>query len=517
MAKVVSSNVSQTTYSNKNGGNSMGQGYFAALALVGAVIPIPFLSALITIFVYLSPSPFPDPNTLPIGLKQVFQVFIWLGAGNTVLLLGLMITFIVWLLIALPCRYFATAKGGRPSDYESLKREVDILMKQLKLVQEQEKDQASHTTGTSASATAQQKDAKQNITREQDKALEEKKARAFVISDIDADLDHINKRLDIEGLHWLSTGYVSIWDRVNKADEAMIDMLPRERVIESAKLDELCLINSGVPDSENLLKLLKKAIETLSSQKATGTASSDAKGPKSFSEQKLAQAMLALLKKAALPPIPSPPQSEQEARADVRQVKAALHDFTNKRWDGLVRARNVLLVTAFLTSVFVYILVAVAILANIENLAIERAIVFYILGAVVGLFKRLYDEKDTDNAVDDYGLTMTRIIVTPLLSGLAAVVGVFLVTFLSITITSQNASPSTTPVMIVDIYNFSKNPQNLVFAAIFGYVPNLVLSILQSKSEDIKGQIKSVSPTDNSETVSKGNGIGSTAKAKIGK
>ena len=69
----------------------------------------------------------------------------------------------------------------------------------------------------------------------------------------------------------------------------------------------------------------------------------------------------------------------------------------------------------------------------------------------------------------------------------------------------------------VDIYNFSKNPQNLVFAAIFGYVPNLVLSILQSKSEDIKGQIKSVSPTDNSETVSKGNGIGSTAKAKIGK
>ena len=99
-----------------------------------------------------------------------------------------------------------------------------------------------------------------------------------------------------------------------------------------------------------------------------------------------------------------------------------------------------------------------------------------------------------------------------MLSGLAAVVGVFLVTILSITVTSQNGSASTTPVMIVDIYNFTKNPQNLVFAAIFGYVPNLVLSILQSKSEDIKGQLKSVSPTDNSETVSKGNGIGSTAR-----
>ena len=86
-------------------------------------------------------------------------------------------------------------------------------------------------------------------------------------------------RLNSQGLHWLSTGYVSMWDRVNKADEAMIDMLPRERVIESAKLDELRLINSGVPDSDNLCKLLKKAVETLSSQKATDTASSDINGP----------------------------------------------------------------------------------------------------------------------------------------------------------------------------------------------------------------------------------------------
>ena len=67
---------------------------------------------------------------------------------------------------------------------ETLKREVDILTNQLQLVQNQE----SQTTGTSASATAQQKVAKQNITKEQDKALEEKKARAFVISDINADL-----------------------------------------------------------------------------------------------------------------------------------------------------------------------------------------------------------------------------------------------------------------------------------------------------------------------------------------
>jgi hypothetical protein len=584
MAKAANPTVSQQN-KTKQDGKLTKQRYFAALTLVAAVIPIPFLTALVTIIVYLSLSPFPDPNTFPMVVKQVFQVFEWIGTGNTVLLLGLITTFIVWLLIALPCRRYATAEGGRPADYETLKREVDVLKEQIKLVKEN--DQAKHTTGTRAAPRAWQKVVKQNITKEQEKALEVKKAWDIVTSEIDADLDSIDKRLNSQGLHWLSTGYVSMWDRVNKADEAMIDVLPRARVIESAKLDEMRLDNSGAPESENLKKLLEKAIETLISLETTGTASLGTKGPKPSSEQNresnleqsmaqamivlledgidssnhpastkkplykrilysikgnsrpdphqrdkvnklqqnLAQAMLALLKQAALPPNPSPPQSEQEARADIRKVKAALHDFTNKRWDGLVRARNVLVVTAFLTSVFTYILVAIAILAPVTPIQIEQAIVFYILGAIVGLYKRLYDEKNTDNAVDDYGLTMTRLIVTPLLSGLAALVGVFLVTILSFSITSHNISPSTAQVMIGDIYDFTKNPQNLVFAAIFGYVPNLVLSILQSKSEDIKGQLKSVSPTDNSETVSKGkegngsskgNGIGSTAKVEKG-
>ena len=114
MAKAVSSNDPQTTDSNKKGGKSTGQRYFAALTLVGAVIPIPFLTTLVTIIVYLSPSPL---SSLPIIVKQVFQVFIGLGKGNTVLLLGLILTFILWFLIAIPCRRYATAEGGRPADY----------------------------------------------------------------------------------------------------------------------------------------------------------------------------------------------------------------------------------------------------------------------------------------------------------------------------------------------------------------------------------------------------------------
>ncbi len=416
--------------------------YFPALVLVAAILPLPFLAALITIIAYLTPYPLPKGD-----------FFTSLGPGNMVVILGLIITLVLWFLLAIPCMRFATAQGGRPSDYESLRRELTVLKKEVDVIECDSK---------------------------------------VAIADIRGNLDDIDEILKRDGLTWLSTGYVSLWDRVNKADEAITDVLPCRTVIESAKYEELRLKNSQVPDSENLLKLLEKAITTLSSDPKCFKQSSEQNQGTNL-QQSMAQAILALLKKAIDNGKVSQ-QSVQEARADIRKVKAALHKFTNERWDGLVRARNVLVVTAFLAALFTYILVAIAILAEVLEVKIEEAMVFYFLGAIVGLFSRIYDETNTDSVIDDYGLTMARIIVTPLLSGLAALVGVFLVTILSITITSQYNATST----IGDIYDFVKYPQNLVFAAIFGYVPNLVMSILQRKSEEIKGQIKSTSPAGQS-------------------
>jgi len=422
--------------------------YFGALVLVAAIIPLPFLAALITVIAYLSPSP------------QPAVAFVnWLGPSTIVIILGLIITLVLWLLLAIPCMRFATAKDARPSDYEGLQGEVKALEIRLKVVKE--KDEAT-----------------------QDNALEHKKARAIVISDVEAAVEYINTRLCSQGLHWLSTGYVNLWDRVNEANEAIIDVLPCETVIESVNYEELRLNNSEVPESKGLLTLLKNASTTLSSD-PNRTKQSSEQNQDTNLQHSLAQAMLALLKKAADPPSPSAAnngqgsqQSEQEARADIRMVKAALHKFTNERWDGLVRARNQLMVTAFLTALFTYILVLIAILAHVPSMNTLDAMVFYFLGAIVGLFGRLFDERHADTVIDDYGLSMARILVTPLISGLAALVGVLFVT-------------SST---IDTIYKI--NLQNLVFASVLGFAPNLLISMLRSKSEDIKGQIKSASPSD---------------------
>src|SRR5260221_3262508 len=429
--------------------------YFGALVLVAAIIPLPFLAALITIIAYLSPSPLP---------------------AVALIILGLIITLVLWLLLAIPCMRFATAKDARPSDYEGLKGEVKALEIRLKVVKE--KDEPT-----------------------QDNALEHKKARDIVISDVEAAVADINTRLNSQGLHWLSTGYVNLWDRINKANEAIIDVLPCETVIESVNYEELRLNNSEVPESKGLLTLLKNASTTLSSD-PNRTKQSSEQNQDTNLQHSLAQAMLALLKKAADPPSLSAAnngqgsqQSEQEARADIRMVKAALHKFTNERWDGLVRARNQLMVTAFLTAFFTYILVIIAILAHVPAMNTLDAMVFYFLGAIVGLFGRLFDERNADTVIDDYGLSMARIIVTPLISGLAALVGVLFVTSSSID----------------TIYKISL--QNLVFASVLGFAPNLLISMLRSKSEDIKGQIKSASPSDqksgkSSSGSSKGNSSG---------
>jgi hypothetical protein len=425
----VRANVSQTTQfiKPKDDDKPKGNSYFGALVLVAAIIPLPFLAALITIIAYLSPSP------QPAG-----AFFTWLGPSNMVIIFGLLITLVLWLLLAIPCMCFATAKGARPSDYEGLKGGVKALENRLKVVNE--KDEATP-----------------------DNALEHKKARDIVISDVEAAVVDINTRLKRDGLPWVSyTGYVSLWDQINQADEAIIDVLPRETVIESAKYEELRLNNSLV-DGEDLLTPLKNAIKTLSSANATDTVSSDPNrsSPSAANNGQVSQ------------------QSKQEARADIRKVKAALHNFTHERWDGLVRARNQLMVTAILTTFFTYILVIIAILAKVPSMNTVDAMVFYFLGAIVGLFGRLFDERNADTVMDDYGLSMARIIVTPLISGLAALVGVLFVT---------------TSATIDTIYKI--NLQNLLFASVLGFAPNILITMLKNKSEAIKGQIKSTSPSD---------------------
>src|SRR6266704_4548997 len=430
--------------------------YFAALVLVGAVISLPITAAFFTIGVYLSPSSLPDYLT-------------WLGRGNALLILGFVITLIVWLLVTIPFMQFATCKGGRPSDYEAANREFTLLKARYDILKVQESDQ-SH-----------------------------KSSKDMVRNDIENDLCEIENMLKGEGLMWvLGTGYIALWNRINKVDEALINLLPCDQVIEGAKNDELRLKGSQVPDSEALSELLKNAITTLSSDQICCKQPSQQRDKANKLQLSRAQGMLAFLKSVLDPRSPSTvtngqaaQQTHEEARNDIRKVRYILHKFTNERWDGLVRTRNQLMGTALLTGFFTYLLVLIAILGNVQPLKIVEALVFWLLGVIVGTFNQLINEwSKTDLVFDDYGSTLALFMVTPLLSGLGSLVGVLLVSILLTTTLSHGLTNQQNVPNIATIYDINTNPQNLVFAAVFGLLPNLVISLIQGKGEESKSQIK---------------------------
>jgi len=121
---------------------------------------------------------------------------------------------------------------------------------------------------------------------------------------------------------------------------------------------------------------------------------------------------------------------------------------------------------------------------------------FYLTGAVVGLFRQL-QAASTRYAVaeDDFGLSYARLLHAPLFSGLAAVAGVMLTALASqLMLANGTTGGSTSPVTIPSldqVFSLSTNQGGLLFAAMFGLVPNLFIARLQLRAESYKDDLRS--------------------------
>jgi hypothetical protein len=187
------------------------------------------------------------------------------------------------------------------------------------------------------------------------------------------------------------------------------------------------------------------------------------------------------------------------ARQTLREVRFAINQYVEDKLGSLLRARNRLIWTMLAVGAATYLLLGLALAAAVPVPQVLAATMFYLVGAIVGLFNRLRFEVGRSGAVEDFGLSMARLVVTPLLSGLAAVAGVYLVAVApSLFPTGQTAAPP--PPTLAHVFDLGTNAVGLVYAAIFGLAPNTLTNQLAAASGRIEREIASTGPSTGTAT-----------------
>lgn len=413
-------------------------------ALVEGLIAVPIVASAVTLGLY----------------------FTYPASGSYPVVFGALYTYIAWFVIALLLVYFSTFEGGNGRSYGLITTRLRQLEGRLDDINTQPPDRKSS-----------------HIAEYQVEALRE-------ANESFADLKHYLYKFPA-GLQWvLALGYINAWGKLHRAEEALIEVEPVEVVIRGALHDKLAIQNSEMKNSDELLKKLRQAVKELDpameSQFRTYKTGED--------NEELLQLEHAVKKIAAKVGVdvnnnssdkstenqPVTAEAEARARLTMREVRRSLNDFRDHLWEGLIRARNQLASTIFAAGLMTHILLCIFILSGSptknEYLA---AAVFYMVGAVMGLFGRIYRESQISTAFDDYGLSLTRLVATPLLSGLAGIGGVFLFS----TLLSQPIASITNPMLSVESIFALSRPEFIIAAAFFGLAPNLIIRGLQERSE----------------------------------
>ncbi len=292
-------------------------------------------------------------------------------------------------------------------------------------------------------------------------------------------LDPVGSDLGVDGAdgasvgsRWtLGSGYTSVWRRLHRAEECLINIEPPEAVIAQALNDELRLQGARMPMRADLLAKLRQALLAIDPESARYLGQST-RAPESGAG------------------------AEPEARMVIRMVRHAISEFRDDRRDGLIRARNNLLGTALYTSLIAYLVLGLAMVAGTSTRIITAASAFFLVGATVGLFRhlRLASARDTQME-EDYGLATARLIQRPLFSGLAAVGGVILTALLP-RLAPASTTTTTSLTTLDQIFNLTNHAEYLVVAAVFGLTPSLLMAGLQKQAESYKADLKSSEPAE---------------------
>jgi hypothetical protein len=421
-------------------------------SLVESLVAVPIVASAVTLGLYFS-----QP-----------------ASGWYAVVFGALYTYIAWLFIAVILVYFSTFEGGNARSYGLITTRLRQLEAGLDEMNAQYLDRKST-----------------NLAEYQLEARRE-------ANESFADLKRYLYKFPA-GLQWvLALGYINAWGKLHRAEEALIEVEPVEVVIRGALHDKLAIQNSTISNRDELLQKLKEAVKELNPamESRFKTYRPEEANEEIWQLKKAVKKIAAKIgfdldddfSDKSIENQTITAEAEARARLTMREVRRVLDDFRDHLWEGLIRARNQLASTIFAAGLVTHILLCIFILSgNPTKDEYLAAAVFYMVGAVAGLFGRIYRESQRSTAFDDYGLSMVRLIANLLLSGLAGIGGVLLFSaFLSGSIMSN---PNTTHTL-ANIFVLNQ-PEFIIAAAFFGLAPNLIIRSLQQRSEKYISALKS--------------------------
>ena len=356
--------------------------------------------------------------------------------GWTAVAAGLTITFVAWLAGGFVARGLVTASRAQVRAFAELLERTRTL-----------ENRASAIAPSSA----------------EDRAL---------LAEANSHIGHAAIELRGEGknaaLRWaLASGYMSVMRALHRAEEALMIVELTDEAVGDGLHDALSLEGSAIANRERLTNIVRVAVRDLSP--AAAEAFLDMGSPARH--------------------MPSTNLSSRQAREALREVRFAINEFRDDRNDGLIRARNRLVWTMLAVGITTYLLLSLALFATVSVVYVQAAVVYYLVGAIVGLFNRLRIEAQRMSAVEDFGLSQARLVVTPLISGLAAVAGVYLIAVTPSLFTT--GTTATKPPDLTQVYSLAADPLGLLYAAIFGLAPGALTSRLAAASAKLEQDLQS--------------------------
>jgi hypothetical protein len=266
---------------------------------------------------------------------------------------------------------------------------------------------------------------------------------------------------------WVTaTGYIGAWHSVHRAEEALMLIEPKAQAIARALYDRGRLAGSSIPGRDDLLAQSAAAITALDPSMAGVMGFTGEAGPK----------------------------DQDSAQMVLMNIKKTVNEYRDGLWESLVFLRRRTIQALLFVGLTGYLVVGLALIQNVDPTAVAAASAFYLAGAMIGLFHAAYLEQKRRTAVEDYGLATARLLLLPVIAGIAGLVGAGITAFLAAPPLGKSLLDQPD---LTKVFSLSEYPMGLVAAAIFGLTPGLLLDRIKALGDDVKFDIKKSDPTGN--------------------